>query len=330
MKPIHQFINERMDYEFVLSIINTYLDNLDKMDYQHQQHFLNRLKLCNGFEDLSKRLISELDLVNKMNENILKLFNTIQFGNIDEGFKSHLLELYESDVDERKKKVYEYLLQNDTPQFKTVLLLGILLEQYSVYLKMKPDIDGNTWEELKQLILSNFYLIEDFTKKEQNILNIPVNVVNLLYYTRYVCEAMELNELIEPTNTLINNVTRTLLLENSKEPSIDFIYGLTHVLIGESAFYTRSIHKNPDLNIIGEQLAKYLAHGKDITNDILCEATFCLKLLDKFAYDLYINTTKEKCFKQLSKSKPILYNFKPGLQNNEHTNILFILLCLFD
>ena len=330
MKHISKFLNDSRNIDAIHKVINTYVDNIDELDYQHQQHFLNRLKLCSGYKLEYETLINQLGLISKINDNILELVNVLQFGDIEESFKTHILELYDAKLDDRKKKVHNYLIENDSIQFKTILLLGILLEQFSVYLKMKPSIDGNEWIEIKKLITDNFSLIENFCNDEQNILNIPVNVVNLLYYARYVCEVMEMNSLYASINILINNVTRILLLENSKNSSINLIYGLTHIIIGESAFYTRSIHKNPSLYLIGDYLAEYLEKGNDLTNDIRCEAALCLKLIDEVKYNTYIEEVKEKSFAQLSYSKPILYNFKPGLQNNEHTNILLILLVMLN
>lgn len=87
MKPINDFINESRKSDILLSLVNTYLENIDRLDYQHQQHFLNRLKLCSEWKYCSERLISELNLTNLVKENVEVLTNHLL---LDEIGRAHV------------------------------------------------------------------------------------------------------------------------------------------------------------------------------------------------------------------------------------------------
>jgi hypothetical protein len=124
---------------------------------------------------------------------------------------------------------------------------------------------------------------------------------------------------------------RKSILDNTRD--LRNIYGVTHILLQASNFYTNSIDSNEyskELEIVNGILKDYRKNNyKNISIDLLCELSLCLKYADRqykefeFAKE-YLNSInyKDNIIYTTSKTD----NYINDIINNEHTNALFILL----
>ena len=171
-------------------------------------------------------------------------------------------------------------------------------------------------DKIRNVITSNKTLIEKCISEDKYNFKEKASTkyINSIFFIKNLSnEFNELNDII--SETLLNKTIEYFLKLYKNKPDTTTLYGLTHILIGASDFYTKQIDDKYD----------YLVKS---INQAICNPS----IFDKVTLDLQIEMLL--CSKLFSK-QPICKNMDAyisfdNLEENEHTNMLYILLNKYD
>lgn len=337
--------------ELCNSIIDTYLskDNFSKLSWMQQQHFLNRLKLIPGYEgvmtkELQKSFCSKL--LTRI-DNITKCIQGKQ--DLEYGYKKYVLDQYDSKINDRQQHIYDFLNSSYiSKSHKKTLLLGSLSESISILYHTDKDkvtkdlvkIYNLIEPEYFNVISNTSFIVSDDNYRFLDKSACPTTIINLLYYTRFIYEhilhdketVMTFNKYISMAiNRVVDNYWHIQFSSHLQDHSYieNIVYALTHVIIGESEFYTKTITDN-SLMMVTSIIKKWLESAYKKTPDLLCEGALSLKVYNKAFYYNQYQKVSDTLLRQAERShSKILYNYKENegvVEKNEHINILYILL----
>lgn len=307
--PLNLFYNTTVDYKELTTsdyIISQYLKNIENLSTDSQQHFITRLNL-----------IQPMDITNGINnvckdvEDIIKLYKQSKYSEI---VKRYVLPPYKSTGVGAKDKIGRWLESIKDLDLLRVLSVGVYVDKVSI-------IRRNGFEAPK--------LEFDVRDVYEYILNDDTILKN--------CGTLYINFIGYLWN-LYDDITDDdwcafrLKFLNSDIDEKHRLYGITHILLQASNFYTRTIGNEYDeeLKIIDNALTKYRHMGyRGISIDLLCEMAVCLKYSTRHYRECdYIKTYLNTLFS----GDTIIYNndktndYIKDIIDNEHTNILYILL----
>lgn len=340
-------------------VYDDYIQHLSCLTADQQQHFLSRAALTHP--EISKDSIKMAELlalkpaINECTEHLIYNHDPEYI------FKKYVLSGYSDNAqDTRKSAEGRFLRQcEDKPHFAECLAVSYFLDRIcvakrtGVYTELTKNISDNWGGDLADTVISmfgrkltNWLAIDDCRLR----FNCPTLWANTLMYlftlTAPKCDRQELaGELLDMFCRTADNYWefyRTAFDINSDE-YINFLYGVTHLVIGVTGFYVRTADEFLStgiadcdrmkssvwrmFKILADWTAECDAEDK-LYWDMLCEATVCLSFWDEFRYDFVSacdklrgavshNIISNGCIVKAPNDTPHT--------KNEHTNILFIM-----
>ena len=292
------------------TIIRTYVDRRSELPENKQRHFLYRAVKATGREDLSDIFLHEL-----------KPYTLKQDGAAVSAYvadQAAYLTAASKDIIK-----YEPRKQNDAAKKEQWLAVPSLYANHSLvwslyYLKVfnvstlpiKLDV-----EEIWQTLLAN----PNFLKYA------PVCAINLIYHLRNLGFGDRTKELGDLFRTVFANTD-----PNDPVTYINYVYGLTHIVIGESNFYISTVDQAKLLWIreIFEQQQDPIYDR--LTLDINAEVALCLLMLCSDAKQYIAQVEQRLVDNFVAKDGYIHREEKSTFQFAEHTNAVAILLFRFN
>jgi len=315
------------DYSNLIEkIVSTYNKVLPQLSASKQQHFRSRLYKIYGTQNLLNSL--QTDTFNEFYTSILEQIN----GKISLDFKKK----YKLDSPIQRQANKALFIHKNIEFCKPFLEYLSILMKYNVIYRYKKDedLDNDFKTKVNSILDKNFaYYFETVTNNKDFLLNMPVQGINLLYWYSNIPNSKNIN-IIECEKKLFKSIQDFYtndLIKKDNLMFLNYLYTLTHIIIGKSWFYEYKVDPN-DINWIYIEFEKY---NKEIfdskEDDIIAEIGVCFALSKNPKIDL-INQYQEYIVKKID---PV-YNYLPSgkysigsfkdLNLSEHRNILTILL----
>lgn len=282
-------------------LIDLYRKNFNKFERHCKIHLLTRGNLIGMFSP--KLLRKEL----KHNATTLNIILDKFDNDNDSILNDYVLIGYESD--DRKRKIGE-LFKSVNDDYKKFLCLITILEMTYTFQRVDllKFIDIN---RIKSILNNNIELIKTcITVDEYNFRNFAsTKYINAVFFIKNLSTTFdELKDVI--SNDFLQELVNNFVKLYNNKPNITTIYGLTHILIGGSDFYTKKLDNlySPIIELLNECICNNNTFNK-LTLDLQMELSLCCKL---FGNASLVNMDK--------------YVTLDNLEENEHTNMLYILL----
>lgn len=299
------------DNTLIKTIVDTYLSHLDEFDHESKvRHFLYRAYGATGREDVKELFLARSRTYTFSRENILTKYED-SFDDLVSGVIKRTEGEKVQKVND-KKKFEQWLLH---PRLRvlsevlvTVFYLNIfeLREPSSIHL---PKID-----ELKKELLSS----RDF------ITFAVVSAVNIVYFAKnlkiFDCEESFLE------------IFRDVFARNMKSNELftNYIYGLTHIIIGESEYYTKHIDVSKYEWILNELMSHSEEIYTQLTLDINVEVAICMRMLG-VAENMYISNVRKWIGNNFDEKCGFVSRGPEGtIFRSEHVNSIVLILLNFD
>lgn len=281
-------------------LIELYKQNFSTLSRHCKIHLLTRGNLVNMFpKHLSIRYLKRNS---KTLDEVLNLFDN----DIDTLIDKYVLIGYREN--KRKRKIGQ-LFKSVNTNYKRFLGLITIMEMTYTFQRMGLmeliDID-----RIESVIIDNIDLISEcMTNDEYNFRDVAATkYINASYFIMNLTKSFpSLNNILDVDfcKSLVNEYVNKC----KKDPNETTMYGMTHILIGASNFYTKQLPSiyNPIIN----ELYNIVFNNRvfdSFTLDLRMELVLCCKL---FGNDVNIDLSNE-----------ITMN---DLERNEHTNMLYIL-----
>lgn len=282
-------------------LIKLYQTNFNSFTRHCQIHLLTRGNLIGIFSQ--KLLRKYLKHNAKILNNVIDLFNY----NIDQLLNDYVLIGYKED--DRKRKIGELFRSVDDDYKKFLCLITILEMTYTFQrTNLSKLINMNSISSLinENINLLHTCIVDDkYNFKEKA----ATKYINSIYFIKNLQDNISSLQSVLPENIEKSIIEYYIKLYN-ENPNTTTLYGITHILIGASGFYTKKISDiyNPLINILYNSITNTNVLD-NITLDLQMEILLCCKLFGKpINIDLSDKIKTNK------------------LEENEHTNMLYILL----
>jgi hypothetical protein len=286
-----------------------YEDRLHLMMPKNAFHFLNRLYLIQGDEQIKQRMETYRDwYIGRTVEEHKACLKKTSMGVPDVQFSQERQEYLEQYAD---ILVYDRLL------FKTLLSRTIF--------------DVDVWPIVKELVpLAKFSdMYEALQKDISAVAFLSTFAVNFLW----LFSMLEGKDTHHELATLVLGMTQGVYDFRNPAHVHLAIYLLTHAIIGESQFYSRPIEH--DSNIYGQMLIKVedliQEHYHSLSLDIKCEFLVCAHLL-QYKSPLAPIITSEATVSLAEQGNFLVDKWNMvsrrsilNLDQREHTNVLFLM-----
>lgn len=332
-------------YNKVAGIIDAYLEHIHDFEGPKQQHFIARLKLCNGYHDIDGKLgMSVKDVFSYKIDDCLDVLNTMKSGDYNK--------VYEKILDSDSSDYFRHIRGHESSDMVMYIAFVRLSDNLSILYRNGLDELMRPYEDdIRAVYNTGFYSKVTRFVKEDTFIRKNEGTV----FSNGVGYLASLNSLrpdlfmaIDPA--VLNSVAEYYISELksydlswSDYMKHNMIYGLTHFIINLSNFYTRPL---PDTNIVKKSLNaldcildRFIDDGyTGINFDTLCEIIVCLSLSKTLKYG-NVKNIQDWLLERLDENNDrILYDkrklFKDNVtkrfMNAEHTNILFIISFLLD
>lgn len=299
-KSIKQLFNIKDDK--CEKLIQLYHDKINEFSRHEKIHLLSRGNLIGMY--------SKNEIKNGYKYNLKAIddiINMISNQDWDKCIKKYVLIGYEKPG--RKQNIGK-LFKNVDDQYKQFLCLISLLEL--VYTFKRVDLlEELDKEKIKSVLLKNKNIISkcisddkyDFKHKAATkYINTLFFIYNLKPYLSVLNNMVD-EKVYDDIIVYYNNLYK-------QEPNVTTLYGITHILIGSSDFYIKQIPSKYEclLNCLYDA-TQNINIFESLTLDLQIEILLCCKL---FGTQIHIPMDK--------------YITYDNLEENEHTNMLFILL----
>lgn len=281
-------------------LIDLYKQNFSTLSRHCKIHLLTRGDLVNMFpkHKSTRYLKSNAKILDK----VLSLFEN----DIDTLIDKYVLIGYRGN--NRKRKIGQ-LFKSVNTKYKKFLGLITIMEMTYTFQRMNQmeliDID-----RIESVIIDNINLISEcITNDEYNFRDVAATkYINASYFIMNLTRSFAaLNNILDVgfCKSLVNEYVSKC----KKDPNETTVYGMTHILIGASKFYTKQL---PNIyKPIIDELYNIVFNNRifnSFTLDLRMELVLCCKL---FGNDVNIDLSNEITMNDLEK--------------NEHTNMLYIL-----
>ena len=351
MLSLTEYIDLQRDFYQACEVADAYLQaSADgTLPLTNSQHFTSRALLCPYCQTKSKEIKGFDGLKSKYSETLKDecieiidlLAYSIDESELDRFYKENILKEYIGESS-RKDLVYNYL-KNVPAHIKTILIEGRLLGLLNIatrnglkheMFKIKRHAEyANILDEFKVVASNLSKSISKLSKGELEELvnNCPVKITNLIYYTYNACLMFADNDVLMWKGAKQMADMRSMLLKmavetdefTSDEEIQQILYGITHVVIGISAFYTKPVYlAGQELAVIEEWLRKGMRNNASwLTDDLLCECAVVLK----YAGLPSQKALAEKAYKRMARKVKEKNALLPASSNTEHTASLFVM-----
>lgn len=282
-------------------LIDLYRKNFNKFERHCKIHLLTRGNLIGMFspkllrKELKQNTVALNDILDRLDNDNNGILN------------DYVLIGYESD--DRKRKIGE-LFKSVNNKYKKFLCLITILEM--TYTFQRVDllklIDV---ARIKDILNNNIGLIREcITVDDYNFRNFAsTKYINAIFFIKNLSASFDiLKDVI--SNEFLQELVESFAKLYSNKPNTTIVYGLTHILIGGSDFYTKKLNNlyDPIIRLLNECICNNNIFSK-LTLDLQMEVLLCCKL---FGNTSLINMDK--------------YITLDKLEEKEHTNMLYILL----
>lgn len=347
MLSLTEYIDLQREFYQACEVADAYLKAAadGNLPIMHAQHFTSRALLCpycqtksreiEGFDKLKSKY---LNLYKEKCSELASLIVAPTQEEIDKFYKENILKLYIG-ANSRKDLVYRYL--KDIPNnIKNMLVKCQFLEILNIIdrLGLKDEIFG--YKDLKcDFEKATFHLSDDISRLsreelEELINNCPVNITNLIYYTYNACIMFAdsnvsddmawkgARQMAELRSMLLRMAAETDEFTSDEEMQ-QILYGLTHVVIGISAFYAKPVYlAEQELAVIEEWLRKGMrTNASWLTDDLLCECAVVLKYAGLPSQKAFA----EKAYKRMARKVKDKNALLLADSKTEHTASLFVM-----
>lgn len=286
-------------------LINLYRNKFDKFDRHCKVHLLTRGNLVGMFAPYKIRQELEQNVA-ALNE-VLDLFDTDK----DTLLNKYVLIGYSSD---KRKKEIGKLFKSVDEKYKTFLCLITILEMTYTFQRLEL-LDMIDTKRISKLISTHIDLIRDCIRNDEYDFKSKASTkyVNSIFFVRNLGATFKkLNAIM--TDRMMEGMVEYFVDLYNKTPNTTTIYGITHILIGASDFYTKQIDG------VYKKLAAIV--DKCICNDeVFNSVTFDLQMELLLCSKLFGN--------HITRNMDRYIEFN-NLEDNEHTNMLYILLNKYD
>lgn len=300
MKSLYTYIFGNNSIEDKL--IDLYRDNIDNLSRHCKVHLITRGHLIGMFSN--DKTIEILKKNAQTLSDVIDLFNT----DIDKLLNDYVLIGYKSD---NRKKSIGKLFESVNTKYKKFLCLVTILEMTYTYHRVDM-LNLIEFNKVKHIINDNVELIGQCIKEDKYNFKkrAATKYINSVFFVNNLKSVLtQLNYIEFDYNFYTDLVNYYTTLYNNR-PDATTIYGITHILIGASDFYQTQIDKTyiPLINVLYNVVTNKQLFDK-LTLDLRIEVLLCCKL---FGREFDIDMSK--------------YLDLTNLEENEHTNMLYILL----
>jgi len=307
-------------------IVSTYNQVLPQFGESKQQHFRSRLYKIYGTKNLLNSL--QNDTFNEFYTSIFEQINGKRALDLKERYK------LDSPIQRQANKAL-FIHKNIEFCQKFIEYLSILMKYNVIYrYKKDKDLDNEFKTKVNSILDKDFgYYFETVINNKDFLLNMPVQVINLLYWYSNIPNSKNI-DIIECEKKLfesIKNFYSSELIKKDNLIFLNYLYTSTHIIIGKSWFYEYKVDSK-DIEWIYIEFEKY---DKEIfdskEDDIIAEIGVCFALsknpkIDRISrYQEYIVKNIDPVYNYLPSGKYPVGLFE-DLNLSEHRNILTILL----
>lgn len=288
-------------------LIKLYQSKLNTFDRHKKIHLLSRGYLIGmyGISTIKSNYTINIDAINE-------IINWYENNNVDKIINKYVLIGYELDNDKTRKREIGKLFLSCDLKYKKFLSLVSLLELVYTFKRVNLLSMINT-DRINRIISSNSSILNECILEDKYDFKHKASTkyINSLFFIYNLKTSIRTLSNIIP-NKIYDDIIELFIDMYENDPSTTTLYGLTHILIGASDFYT----KQPDdkyLSIVSI-ISKYLMNNnydpKKISFDLYVEMLLCNKLFGDV--NIAVNLDSSISLTRLAK--------------DEHTNMLYILL----
>jgi len=331
MKSLLQYI---LESKAIDQVVNKYMDNLDNLSIIRKQHFLTRLSLCDLPQAKKLNLSTGIEDVIETTNDVLDMFKHKDYKKV---VSKYVIVPYK-DINKEKDEIKKWLLNFDDEQTNHYFALGYLSEKLDI-IERTGNIDKlDRWDEVYEYYECIDEMVKFHNEDKINCRNNCGTIyVNFMGNSYYVLKSPHL-KFKKQINIKDWRKTREIFTSMKEYNNIS-VYGVTHCIINGCRYYTKKLNTHEfekELEFIDDFLKQmkseeYKLHDY-ITLDLLCESALCERLADDDRYSQWKSVLKHMSGLIDQKTHILQSNnrFKEdpvkNMENNEHTNILFILL----
>ena len=239
-------------------VINTYIDRIHELPLEKGRHFLHRAWLASKRRDLRKRLESEFRTFSE--QRYLNYLSDFKNG-FKESLKNETNNIHNLPV----RKINEEKRNEQWLKHIELKVFSHLLTELYYYTFYNPGYREKSIDAKK-------YLLE-LLKSEDYCKYATVSACDIVYYSK--------NKLGLDFEEDFIALFRKIFLQSieNQELFFNYIYGLTHIIIGATDFYLKGIKKQ-SYSWVLQELNKYQNRiYDDLTLDINVEVALCYKIL---------------------------------------------------
>ena len=291
--------------------------NMYKMKPINQSHYAVRLYRITGNKDYLQPIID------------FQFIESIQLGNLIKQIKSNPLYFNAKTIvwpsnfsDLPKEKRRQFLLEQSPGIENYLKVLQILDHAHQLNL-LNSELYPDSAEAIK-LITEALPALRSFLLNPEGIRTASAQFVNYIYLLKRLGLLDIETEYMETFQSVFNDIGDET---DSNEPFIDKIYGMTHIILSESAYYQHQVSYEKMKWVY----SYFDAHINDLLartkTDVIAEVGICYFLTDKPADESIINKIKQyliKEFDPVSQQMPS-YEGKNDIDRSEHRNVLSLM-----
>lgn len=294
-------------------IVQTYLSSLDSLSDKHKRHFLYRASLSSPENIKVNSLFNKIGREITLNENefFLKHFKS-NYDFVVKTFQDRLIDTTSiKRNDESKYKIsLKYI---HIYAFSELLLTLFYMKIFDINFDIEDYIEIDSIETI----------LDNLLKSTEYILHSSSSSSNIVYYTKNLGLQDIETAYIKRFKDAFNGI-------NTSSPDFDnYIYGLTHIIIGESNYYRKRIdaEKFKWVFEIFDNFQDDIKHNLSL--DINTEVA--LSYLLGGIQNKYIDSIKDKLMQNFSSSQGFIQgNDTNSIKSNEHTNAIALVLFNFN
>lgn len=300
MKSLYNYIfeNERLEDH----LINLYRRNSDGLSRHSKVHLMTRGNLINMFPRV--KMVEVLKDNAETLSDVIDLYRT----DMDRLMQDYVLIGYRSD--DRKKKIGE-LFESVNDKYKKFLCLITILEMTYTYQRVDM-LNLIDLESINSIVDECSDLIYECINEDKYNFKkrAATKYINSIFYVSNLKNTLRGLSGINFDGSFFDGIVEYYVALYNEKPNATTVYGITHILIGASDFYQKKIDARyiPLVNVLYGVVTDKKSFDR-LTLDLKIEILLCCKL---FGREFDIDMTK--------------YIDSVNLDENEHTNMLYILL----
>ncbi len=302
-------------------ITDIYLNNLDSLPKMKQQHLLSRLEV------VYQKKFPKLEMLGKwlagLTEERFKLYLVDPSSAYDAFIESRVA----NNANAKAKQIGNSWVESIKAEASPFLAYLEILMCFNIIKRIRCEKFLTIESEMRDWLVDNFDKMIDFViKNPKAFINIPVQSVNVFYYMKSL-DLINRDIMAEKEGYFLFNLKSTYdgITKMDDIQFHNYLYALTHVIIGESWFYEKSLPTYKErygwiIDFFDKNTSRILESTEDIIAEIGVVYLICCEnaAAEKYKSVMYDKISKYGWVLPLSGS----LNYSDG----EHTNVLTIML----